>query len=107
MVEIHFSPAALEDLKEIKYYITEELFSEQSAVRTLEKILKHIRQLESFPDLGAPLSSIVSMDVPYRFLVCGNYLAFYTKENEEVLIIRVLDGRRDYLQILFGPSSET
>ena len=30
----------------------------------------------SFPEIGAPLSSIISLEVPYRFLVCGNYTAF-------------------------------
>ena len=58
----------------------------------------------AFPEIGAPLSSIISLEVPYRFLVCGNYTAFYKVDGDEVHIIRVLYGRRNFMQILFGKS---
>ena len=102
MAKINFTPDALEDMKEIKAYITDELCSEQSAINTIEKIMKRIRQLADFPEIGAPLSSIINLQVPYRFLVCGNYTAFYKVEGDEVHIIRVLYGRRNFMQILFG-----
>ena len=89
-------------MKEIKAYITDELCSEQSAINTVEKIMKRIRQLGSFPESGAPLSSIINLEVPYRFLVCGNYTAFYKVDGDEVYIIRVLYGRRNFMQTLFG-----
>ena len=104
MTKINFTPDALEDMKEIKAYITDELFSEQSAIKTIENIMKRIRQLADFPEIGAPLSSIISLEVPYCFLVCGNYTAFYKVEGDEVHIIRVLYGRRNFMQILFGKS---
>ena len=102
MAKINYSPAALEDLREIKSYISEELCSEPAAINTIEKIMKRIRQLADFPELGAPLSSIIDLEVPYRFLVCGNYIAFYKTDTDNVYIIRVLYGKRNYLQILFG-----
>ena len=104
MAKINFTPDALEDMKEIKAYITDELCSEQSAINTTQKIMKRIRQLADFPEIGAPLSSIISLEVPYRFLVCGNYTAFYKFDGDEVHIIRVLYGRRNFMQILFGKS---
>ena len=104
MAKINFTPDAMEDMKQIKAYITDELCSEQSAINTTQKIMKRIRQLGSFPDIGAPLSSIINHEVPYRFLVCGNYTAFYKVEGDEVNIIRVLYGRRNFMQILFGKS---
>ena len=61
MAKINFTPDALEDMKEIKAYITDELCSEQSAINTIEKIMKRIRQLADFPEIGAPLSSIISL----------------------------------------------
>ena len=91
-------------MKEIKAYITDELCSEQSAINTVEKIMKRLRQLGSFTESGAPLSSIINLEVPYRFLVCGNYTAFYKVDGEEVHIIRVLYGRRNFMQMLFGKS---
>ena len=104
MTKINFTPDALEDMKEIKAYITDELCSEQSAIKTIENIMKRMRQHADFPEIGAPLSSIISREVPYCFLVCGNYNAFYKVEGDEVHIIRVLYGRRNFMQILFGKS---
>ncbi|MBR3934676.1 MAG: type II toxin-antitoxin system RelE/ParE family toxin [Clostridia bacterium] len=104
MADINFSPDALEDIKEIKAYITDELCSEQAAINTIKKIMKRIRQLEDFPKMGTLLSSIVNIQVPYRFLVCGNYTAFYKIENNEIHITRILYGRRNFMQILFGKS---
>ena len=70
---------------------------------------QYICKLADFPLIGAPLSSIYEIDSDYRFLVCGNYLAFYRPQESEVLIDRILYGRRDYLVILFGdfPKNET
>lgn len=104
MAKINFSPDALDDLREIKAYITDELCNEIAAGNVIEKILKSIRRLEDFPEIGVPLSSVIGFDAPYRFLVCGNYIAFYRVENDEVHIIRVLYGRRNFMQILFGKS---
>ena len=104
MANIKFSPAAIEDMRDIKTYITNELCSEQSPMNTIEKIMSRVRMLADFPEIGAPLSSIIHLEVPYRFLVCGNYTAFYKVEGDEVHIIRVLYGRRNFMQILFGKS---
>lgn len=104
MAEIGFAPDALEDMKEIRAYISDELCSEISAVSVVQKIMKRIRLLEDFPEIGAPLSSVINIETPYRFLVCGNYTAFYKIEDDKVYIIRVLYGRRNFMQILFGKS---
>ena len=106
MAEIRFSPEAITDLQQTKAYITEELCNEQVAIGTVAKITKRIRQLSNFPESGAPLSSIVNFETDYRFLVCGNYTAFYRIENQTVNIIRVLYGRRNFMQILFGEPSD-
>ena len=104
MAKIKFTPDALEDMKDINAYITDELCSEQSAINTTQKIKKPLRQLADFPEIGAPLSSIISLEVPYRFLVCGNYTVFYKVDGNVVHIIRVLYGRRNFMQVLFGKS---
>lgn len=101
MAKINFSPAAINDLKEIKSYITDDLCSEQAAVNLIKKIMMRIRQLEDFPEIGAHLSSIVKIESPYRFILCGKYIAFYKLDGDEVHIIRVLYGRRNYIQTLF------
>lgn len=102
MFKIEFSPEAINDLQQIKNYITNELCNEQAAVSTLNKIMKHIHILENFAESGAMLSSVVNIDTDYRFLVCGNYTAFYRVDSETVYIVRVIYGRRDFMRILFG-----
>lgn len=106
MAEIRFSPEAITDLQQTKAYITEELCNEQAAIGTVAKITKRIRMLADFPESGALLSSIVDFETDYRFLICGNYMAFYRIENQTVDIIRVLYGRRNFMQILFGEPSD-
>ena len=106
MYSIVFSPQALKDLEETKAYITEELCNEQAAVKTVSKILKDIRMLSQFPESAPLLSSIVDFDTNYRFLVCGNYIAFYRLGENEVRVLRILHARRNFMQILFGELQE-
>ena len=106
MYNIVFSPEAIKDLEETKTHITKELCNEQAAVKTVFKILKDIRMLSEFPESAPLLSSIVDFDTNYRFLVCGNYVAFYCIEENEVRIVRILYGRRNFMQILFGDTQE-
>lgn len=106
MAKINFTPNALEDMCEIKLYITNELCSEQSAQKVIDKIANRIEQLSVFPESVSLLSSIVKIEAPYRFLVCSNYIAFYKIDGDEVNIIRVLYGRRNFMQILFKKTIE-
>ena len=107
MADLSFSPEAISDLQQAKAYITDELCNEQAAMNTIAKITGRIRVLAAFPDMGAPFSAIVDFETVYRFLVCGNYTAFYRFENRTVYIVRVLYGRRDFMRILFGEPNET
>lgn len=105
MYKISFSPEAVDDLKEIKQYIKDELCNEQAAKNTVAKILKKIKLLSDFPESGSSLSAIIGFDTDYRYLICDNYIAFYRIDNKNVLIVRVLYGKRNYVQILFGDIS--
>ena len=87
MYNIIFSPEAIRDLEETKAYITEELCNEQVAAKTVSKILKEIRMLSEFPESAPLLSSIVDFDTNYRFLVCGNYVAFYRLDWNEPISV--------------------
>lgn len=102
MSKIRFAPEAAQDLQGAKDYITNELCNRQAANNTVARIMQQIRRLSDFPQMGAPLSSIIDFDTNYRYLVYGNYIVFYRFEKDEVFIIRVLYGRRNYMQALFG-----
>ena len=45
---------------------------------------------------------IVHIETNYRYLVCGNYIAFYRYEEDTVFIDRILNAGRNFVRILFG-----
>ena len=102
MAELRFSPESLLDLQEIRDYITMELSNPSAAKRTVSGILDNVKILSDFPQIGSPLSVVTGFETDYRFLVCGNYMTFYRMENDMVNIIRILYGRRNFMEILFG-----
>ena len=104
MKNILYTSEAEKDLIGIKDYIAEQLENPIAAANTVATITKRIRQLELFPEMGKRLSAVVDIVTDYRFLVCANYLAFYRVDENDVKIIRILYGRRDYVKILFGES---
>ncbi|MCL2146420.1 MAG: type II toxin-antitoxin system RelE/ParE family toxin [Synergistaceae bacterium] len=102
MSNIRYTPEAEDDLAGIKDCITREIGNPTASLNTVGKITKRIRGLKQFPELGARLSSIIDVDTDYRFLVCMSYIVFCRIDGNDVYIIRVLYGRRDYAKILFG-----
>jgi len=101
VIKIDYSPSAIRDLDQIGEYIENELKSPAAALSTVTGIQDAIDNLSVFPLMGASLSSIVNIDTDYRFLVCGNYLAFYRTNEKNVYIDRILYGKRDYITVLF------
>ncbi len=102
MNRLHLSGAAQEDLAQIKAYIAQELESPQAALSVVRRVTKSIRMLKDHAYAGAPLSSVADTKSDYRFLVSGQYLVFYRVYGQDVYVDRVLYGRRNYLQVLFG-----
>ena len=102
MNNIKYSPEAENDLVELKDYISSEYDNPDAATRIVAMITKRIRDLQTFPKMGANLSSIIGIDTEYRYIVCEEYIAFYRFDECNVYIIRILHGQRDYLKILFG-----
>ena len=106
MNNLHLSPAAQDDLSEIKAYIAEDLENPQAALSTVSKITKTIRLLQEHALIGTLLSSVADVNSDYRYLVSGSYMVFYRVSDKDVFIDRVLYGRRDYLRILFADTQE-
>ena len=108
MAEIKYSYESQKDLIEIKSYIENDLKSPASAERVLKRIALKIRLLETMPQIGTPLSSVIDIDTDYRFIKAGNYLCFYRFiENDTTCYIdRVLYKRCDYVSILFDSTQE-
>lgn len=53
--------------------------------------------------MGVPLNGKFDVESDLRFLIISKQLVFYRIENEaQISVVRVLDGRQDYMSILFG-----
>ncbi|MEG2144362.1 MAG: type II toxin-antitoxin system RelE/ParE family toxin [Oscillospiraceae bacterium] len=105
MPQVKISPLASQDLKEIKKYISTDLESPQAAAKIIKQILKRIKDLEDFPQAGGNLSLIIKTQTNYRYVIVGNYIVFYRFENNVVFIVRILYGKRDYIDVLFNPTN--
>lgn len=98
---VRYTPAAVDDLDEIFSYITQDNW--QNAEKMLEKLNREIGGLADFLHMGSVLSEddYTLIQRGYRFIVASPYLVFYRIINNEVIIHRILHGRRDYLRELF------
>ena len=104
MAKVKYAPEAQNDLVAIKSYIKNDLGNSTAAESVIKRITKKGRLLETAPQIGTPLSSVIDIDTDYRFIRAGNYLSFYryNEYDNTCYIDRVLYIRRDYLTILFG-----
>jgi len=70
-------------------------------------IMDAIKSLDNFPDRGAPLNTLIAINNDYRFIQSHNYVIFYRKEENRVLIVRVLYKHRNFMKALFSNETTT
>ncbi len=99
---VKLTPKAREDLDKIYSYITGELYAPEAANSLLEKIEAGIMRLSDFPFACSHVEDEFLRGKGYRKLIIDNYIAFYivTEEEKQVVVMRVLYGRRKYQDIL-------
>lgn len=100
-MKLRVAPAALNDLSDIKAYITDEYGNPAAAKRMVKKIITAYLQLPASPYIGVSLRAKYNIDTPVRFIISGNYLIFYENNNSFVEIKRIIHGKRNYIKILF------
>jgi len=97
---IIISDAAYADLDETFSYISIELGSPGAAGRFIDDIFNSIERLGEFPLIGfTPDNDILKMK-GYRLLQVDNFIVFYIPKDNEVHIIRIIYGRRNWEAIL-------
>lgn len=99
---VKFSPKSKEDLSNIYRYITEELCSPVAGRATLEKIFAAVARIETFPDSGSPLGSLLPISTNRRFVVAAHYLVFYRHVGNDVFVDRILYAGSDYMNALLS-----
>ncbi len=104
MYQIMYAPRALEDLQGIKAYISVN-FGRDIAKNCVQELTKAVRQLERFPEEGQRLEELLDYPTVFYYLYVKPNYVFYRIEEDIVRIIRILNEKQDFLQILFGISS--
>ncbi len=95
------SPRAEADLDDIWFYAAKESGSIEIASRLIDTITNRFLLLADFLYIGR--SREEDFGPKCRSLIVGEHVIVYCVENGDVLILRVVHGRRD-LDVLFGHS---
>ena len=91
------SPQADSDLDDIWYYIATETGSADVADRVIDGIVQRFLLLAKYPRIGRTRDEIRR---GLRSFPVGEYVIFYRIEREDVIVLRVLHGKRDLDRIL-------
>jgi toxin ParE1/3/4 len=89
-MSVHLSWRAKRDLLQIGRYLTQR--NPSAANDILSQIHKKFDQLAHFPFIGRERSSMAS---GVRSALVGTHLIFYVMQDEQIIIVRVIDGRMD------------
>lgn len=90
-----FSDLALHDLENIVLYI-----SKDSAIEFYNNLIEKDKMLISLPNLGPLIPDKKLSSKGYRMLIIDSYILFYKINENEIRILRVLHGSRDYPNLL-------
>jgi plasmid stabilization system protein ParE len=103
MRSLQINEKAKVDLAEIKIHFRN-VFAENIFDRINNNIIKRSATLCEFPEVGVKPKLRKIRKNPlfanYRYTIEMSYLVFYTFDDTTVYIERILDGRRDYAQLL-------
>lgn len=91
-----------EQIRDIVFYRAELTGSIDSALSLLDDLEAGIGRLAEFPELGAPPRYAALRARGFRVLIVEKHLVFYKADHEgkTVTIYAVVDGRRDYLNLI-------
>lgn len=99
--EVLFTRFAEVDLGEIlDFYIPKNL---SFASRFIEVVESRISELGSFPERGRVVPELEKRSiVDYREFIEGNYRIIYKVENLQVFILAIIDGRRNFEEVVLS-----
>ncbi len=96
-----WSESAALDLKSIVSFIAAD--SVQNASEAFAKIKKECQLLERFPDLGKIPVELEALQIGgYRELSINPWRIFYRKQANQIVILAVVDSRRDLEDALWN-----
>ncbi|MCM1298110.1 MAG: type II toxin-antitoxin system RelE/ParE family toxin [Firmicutes bacterium] len=100
-MNIEITSLGIEDIKNIRSYISDTLKNPMAAEQLIKKFRQTILLLAENPLIGKSLKSKIQQGTSFRFFTCDNYLIFYVPENTKIVIHRIIYGRRNYARLFF------
>ena len=97
---VEYSKEAKQDLIGIKRYIKYNLQEPNTAQKLISKIKMEIDQLKNNPTIYAIIEDELIRKLEIRKLIVNNYIVFYRIKNENVQIVRIMYGRRNWINLL-------
>lgn len=103
---IRYTPQARQNLRELEQYLSVELKNPGAARNVVGRIVRDNAALKRFPHMGMSLAAKTGIETDLLYRITGKHLVFYRNEDQTISIARILDGRQDYMKILFPGSTE-
>ena len=101
-MKVRYKRTAIEDIQGTEEYIRSVLYNGSAAKKLTGRITQAVSLLADNPYMGTPLSGRFDVETDLRYLVVSDQLIFYrVVEDSHVEVTRVLNGRQDYISILF------
>lgn len=97
---IEYSKESKQDLIEIKKYIKYNLQEPEVAQKLISKIRKEINTLKKNPEIYTIIDEDIIKKLEIRKLIIDNYIVFYRIKNNNIQIVRIMYGRRNWINLL-------
>ncbi len=97
---IEYSKEAKQDLIGIKQYIKYNLQEPETAKKIIAKIRSEINNLKYNPEIYTVIDDDLIKKLELRKLIVNNYIVFYRIKNDNIEIVRVMYGRRNWITLL-------
>ncbi len=97
---IEYSKEARQDLIDIKRYIKYNLKEPAINQRLISKIKTEIDKLKNDPEIFSIIDDDFIKKLEIRKLIVDNYIVFYRIKTNNIQIVRVMYGRRNWINLL-------
>lgn len=99
---VEITDAAQKDFEDIFSYISNKLYNKQAATKLIALLDKNIRLLEDTPKAYPMVNDEYLKSKGIRLIAVNNYIVFYTviPDERKVYIVRILYGKRNWIDIL-------
>ena len=97
---IEYSKESKQDLIGIKQYIKYNLQEPEIAQKLITKIRTQIDSLKYSPEIYAIIDEDIIKKLEIRKLIVDNYIVFFRIKNDSIQIVRIMYGRRNWINLL-------